>query len=135
VIDANLLNPLVHLTNAEYSIKNEATWAIFNVVIRSSKEQIRFMVNEGCIKVLCDLLLCSNADIVSICLVGLEKILSAAESDKEHKEVIIQYIGMVDDCGGWDKIERLQTHPDIDIFEMSTMMLVKHWVSESDGFY
>jgi len=90
------------------------------------------MVNEGCIKVLCDLLLCSDADTLSICLVGMENILSAEESDEENKEVIFQYIGMVDDCGGWDKIERLQTHPDIDVFAMSAMMLVKYWVSESD---
>ena len=76
IIDAQIIPPLVHLlANAEFDIKKEAAWAISNATSGGKHEQIKYMVQQGCIKPLCELLACSDARIVTVALEGLENIL------------------------------------------------------------
>ena len=57
MIEANIIPPLVHLlATAEFDIKKEAAWSISNATSGGSPEQIRYLVTQGCIKPLCDLL-------------------------------------------------------------------------------
>ncbi|TXG70244.1 hypothetical protein EZV62_005179 [Acer yangbiense] len=83
VIEAKIIGPLVHvLQNAEFDIKKEAAWAISNATYGGTHEQIKYLVSQGCIKPLCDLLICPDPRIVTVCLEGLENILKVGESDK-----------------------------------------------------
>lgn len=51
VVDANLIGPLVHLLGtAEFDIKKEAAWAISNATSGGTADQIRLLVQHGCIK-------------------------------------------------------------------------------------
>ena len=43
----------------------------------------RFLVGQGCIKPLCNLLVCPDPRIVKVCLECLENILKVGEADKE----------------------------------------------------
>nr|KAJ0197483.1 hypothetical protein LSAT_V11C700371760 [Lactuca sativa] len=64
VIEANIIGPLIHLLqNAEFDIKKEATWAISNATSGGSHDQIKYLVSEGCIKPLCDLLICPDLQV------------------------------------------------------------------------
>lgn len=84
VLDAGILPPLVHLLGmAEFDIKKEAAWALSNATSGGSAEQIKFLVQCGCIKPLCDLLTCSDVRIVTVALEGLENILKVGEAQKE----------------------------------------------------
>ncbi|RZC89128.1 hypothetical protein C5167_030818 [Papaver somniferum] len=84
VIEANIVGPVLHLLrHAEFEIKKEAAWAIANALYRAVNEQIRYLVEQGCISPLCNLLTCPDPEIVMICLEGLENILKVGESDKE----------------------------------------------------
>ncbi|MBA0634001.1 hypothetical protein Godav_029747 [Gossypium davidsonii] len=71
----------------------------------------RFLVSQGCIKPLCDLLICPDPRIVTVCLEGLENILKVGEADKEMgmNGGINLYAQMIDECDGLDKIENLLT--------------------------
>ncbi|KAM3704677.1 hypothetical protein ACJW31_03G023700 [Castanea mollissima] len=83
VIAADIIGPLVNLLqNAEFDIRKEAAWAISNATSGGSPEQIKYLVNQGCIKPLCDLLICPDPRIVTVCLEGLENILKVGEADK-----------------------------------------------------
>ncbi|KAH7866499.1 hypothetical protein Vadar_021214 [Vaccinium darrowii] len=83
VIEANIIGPLVHLLqNAEFEIKKEAAWAISNATSGGSHEQIKYLVSQACIKPLCDLLVCPDPRIITVCLEGLENILKVGEADK-----------------------------------------------------
>lgn len=58
----------------------DATWctethALAPVCTR--QDQIKYLVSVGCIKPLCDLLICSDARIVTVALEGIENILKA----------------------------------------------------------
>lgn len=75
VIDNNIIPPLIQLlTNAEFDIRKEAAWAISNATSGGSPQQITFLVTQGCIRPLCDLLTVNDAKIVTIALEGLENV-------------------------------------------------------------
>ncbi|KAL2954297.1 hypothetical protein AAZX31_19G213200 [Glycine max] len=130
VIDANIIPPLVgFLLRAEFDIKEDVAWAIFNVTSRGSHDNIRYLAAQGCIKALCDLLSYPDPMINSICLEGLENILSVGKADKEmglHGKGNI-FALRVDECEGWDKIENLLTHQNNQISERAAMIVDKFW--------
>ena len=75
-MDAGIIPPLIHLlATAEFDIKKEAAWAISNATSGGTAEQLKYLVSQGAIKPLCDLLSCSDARIVTVALEGLENIL------------------------------------------------------------
>ncbi|CAM8911578.1 unnamed protein product [Rhodiola kirilowii] len=135
VIDANIILPLVNLLqNAEFDIKKEASWAVSNATSGSSPDQIRFLVSQGCIKPLCDLLICPDARIVTVCLEGLENILKVGEADKEQgmNDGINIFAQMIDECDGLEKIENLQTHDNNEIYEKAVKLLERYWAEDDD---
>ncbi|KAF8401286.1 hypothetical protein HHK36_012219 [Tetracentron sinense] len=135
VIEANIILPLVHLLqHAEFDIKKEAAWAISNATSGGSHEQIQYLVNQGCIKPLCDLLVCPDPRIVTVCLEGLENILKIGEADKElgKNGGVNIYAQMVDDCEGLDKIENLQSHDNNEIYEKAVKILERYWVEDEE---
>ncbi|KAK5813586.1 importin subunit alpha-4 [Gossypium arboreum] len=135
VIEANIILPLVHLLQlAEFDIKKEAAWAISNATSGGSHEQIQFLVSQGCIKPLCDLLICPDPRIVTVCLEGLENILKVGEADKEMgmNGGINLYAQMIDECDGLDKIENLQTHDNHEIYEKAVKILERYWAEEEE---
>jgi hypothetical protein len=82
VIDNNIIPPLIQLlANAEFDIRKEAAWAISNATSGGSPAQIKFLVQQGCIRPLCDLLTVNDAKIVTIALEGLENVSSATGED------------------------------------------------------
>lgn len=135
VVEANIIHPLVHLLqHAEFEIKKEAAWAISNATSGGSHEQIQFLVSQGCIKPLCDLLICPDPRIVTVCLEGIENILKIGEADKEMglNGGVNLYGQMIDECEGLDKIESLQTHDNNEIYEKAVKILERYW-AEEDG--
>lgn len=75
VIDNNIIPPLIQLlANAEFDIRKEAAWAISNATSGGSPQQIKFLVQQGCIRPLCDLLTVNDVKIVTIALEGLENV-------------------------------------------------------------
>ncbi|WMV12147.1 hypothetical protein MTR67_005532 [Solanum verrucosum] len=135
VIEANIILPMVHLLqNAEFDIKKEAAWAISNATSGGSNDQIRFLASQGCIKPLCDLLICPDPRIVTLCLEGLENILKVGEVDKEAgaNGGINLYAQTIDECDGLDKIENLQTHDNNELYEKAVKILEKYWAEEDE---
>ncbi|XP_023545270.1 importin subunit alpha-2-like [Cucurbita pepo subsp. pepo] len=135
VIDANIVAPLVHLLqNAEFDIKKEAAWAISNATSGGSHDQIKYLVNQGCIKPVCDLLICPDPRIVTVCLEGLENILKVGEAEKNTSDTggVNIYAQLIDDAEGLEKIENLQSHDNTEIYEKAVKILETYWLEEED---
>lgn len=81
------------------------------------------MVSQGCIKPLCDLLVCPDPRIVIVCLEGLENILKVGETDKSTTDVNL-FAQMIDDAEGLEKIENLQSHENSEIYEKVPWLLL-----------
>ncbi|RDX59020.1 Importin subunit alpha-2, partial [Mucuna pruriens] len=135
VIEAGLIAPLVNLLqNAEFDIKKEAAWAISNATSGGTHEQIKYLVGQGTIKPLCDLLVCPDPRIVTVCLEGLENILKVGEAVKSlgNSGDVNLYAQMIDDAEGLEKIENLQSHDNNEIYEKAVKILETYWLEDED---
>ncbi|KAG8663565.1 hypothetical protein MANES_01G224800v8 [Manihot esculenta] len=135
VIEAGIIGPLVDLLqNAEFEVKKEAAWAISNATSGGTYEQIKFLASQGCIKPLCDLLICPDPTIVTVCLEGLGNILKVGKADKNLGSTgeANFYAQMIGDAEGLEKVENLQNHDNNDIYEKAVNILETYWLEEDD---
>ena len=89
-------------------------------------------MSQGCIKPLCDLLVCPDPRIVTVCLEGLENILKVGEAEKTlgNSGDVNYYAQLIDDAEGLDKIENLQSHDNNEIYEKAVKILETYWLEE-----
>lgn len=104
VLDANIFPILIDLmTKADFKTRKEAAWAITNATSGGTPDQIRYLVNEGCIKPLCELLTVMDIKIVLVALNGLENILRLGDQDAKNLQTgINKYAVLVEECYGKD---------------------------------
>ncbi|KAL6532544.1 hypothetical protein OROGR_014514 [Orobanche gracilis] len=133
VFDAGLIGPLINLLQyAEFDIKKEAAWAISNATSGGTNEQIMYLVNQNCIKPLCDLLSSPDPRIVTVCLEGLDNILKVGETEKGSTGNVNYFAQLIDEAEGLDKIENLQSHDNNEIYEKAVKMLEAYWQEEDE---
>ncbi|GAB1300241.1 Importin subunit alpha-5 [Apodemus speciosus] len=133
VIDANMFPALISiLQTAEFRTRKEAAWAITNATSGGSAEQIKYLVELGCIKPLCDLLTVMDAKIVQVALNGLENILRLGEQEaKRNGSGINPYCALIEEAYGLDKIEFLQSHENQEIYQKA-FDLIEHYFGTED---
>ncbi|CCC11244.1 unnamed protein product [Sordaria macrospora k-hell] len=140
VIDANIIPPLIHLlSHADLKTRKEACWAISNATSGGLQkpDQIRYLVAQGCIKPLCDLLACPDNKIIQVALDGLENILKVGELDKnaagEGPESINRYALFIEECGGMEKIHDCQTNANEEIYMKAYNIIEKYFSDEDEA--
>ncbi|KAL9083573.1 MAG: hypothetical protein Q9159_005701 [Coniocarpon cinnabarinum] len=140
VIDAQILPPLIHLlANGDFKTRKEACWAISNATSGGLQkpEQIRYLVQCGAIKPLCDLLVCPDNKIIQVALDGLENILKIGESDKEQNMgegqggTINRYALYIEECAGMEKIHECQNNANEEIY-MKAYTIIEKYFSDDD---
>nr|KAG5701449.1 hypothetical protein BaRGS_032781 [Batillaria attramentaria] len=124
VIDTGLI-PLIihHLHGSDFQTQKEAAWAISNLTISGKKEQVAYVVEQGVIPPFCNLLSVKDTQVVNVVLDGINNILKMAG---DELETICQ---MIEECGGLDKIESLQTHENEDIYKLA-YDIIDHYFSD-----
>ncbi|KAL8551051.1 hypothetical protein ACS0TY_000217 [Phlomoides rotata] len=128
VIEADLISPLIsQLQTVEFDIKKKAAWAISNATSGGSNEQIMHLVTLNCIKPLCDLLICPDARIVTVCLEGLDNYLRVGKAEKGNTGGVNYFAQLIDEADGSKKIENLQTHDNTEIYEKAMRILEAYW--------
>mmetsp|Transcript_19693 Transcript_19693/g.29220 ORF Transcript_19693/g.29220 Transcript_19693/m.29220 type:complete len:556 (-) Transcript_19693:2659-4326(-) len=133
VVENNIIPPLIQLlTNAEFDIRKEAAWAISNATSGGSPTQIKFLVQQGCIRPLCDLLNVNDPKIVTIALEGLENILKVGEEDIKENGGHNQMATYISEAEGLNKIEELQQHSNNDIYEKCIKILETYFGVEDE---
>ena len=134
VIDANVIPPLVQLlSTAEFDIRKEAAWAISNATSGGTPEQIKYLVSQGCIPPLCDLLEVSDPKIITVALEGLENILKAGENEaQESGSGVNNMATYIDEADGINKIQQLQFHENEDIYEKSVKIVEEYFGVEEE---
>ncbi|KAJ1915988.1 Importin subunit alpha-1 [Tieghemiomyces parasiticus] len=136
VMDANLIPPLIHiLKHGDFKSKKEACWAISNATSGglNKPEIIRYLVEQGCIPPLCDLLGSMDNKIIQVALDGLENILKVGELDKETRnEETNLYSLYIEEAGGMEKIHNLQVHDNLEIYKKSYSIIDKYY-NEDEG--
>ncbi|MBA0733705.1 hypothetical protein Gogos_017690 [Gossypium gossypioides] len=126
IMDAHIIPSLLYLSQADnydVEVRWDAACALSNAARRGSNEQIRFLVNQGCIGPLCDHILCPDRKTSILCLKGLKSVLKAGEIMYSTRNL---YTLIITDFDGFGKIEKLQSDPDIG--EMAMKLLMKYGV-------
>ncbi|KZC09861.1 PREDICTED: importin subunit alpha-7-like [Dufourea novaeangliae] len=132
VIDVQIFPVLIDiLGKAEFKTRKEAAWAITNATSGGTPEQISYLVKEGCIPPLCDLLTVMDPKIIQVALNGLENILRLGEQDAIHSG-INQYALAIEECYGLNKIEFLQSHSNIEIYQKAFDIIERYFGSEEE---
>lgn len=132
VIDANIFPVLMEiLGSGEFKTRKEAAWAITNATSGGTADQIRYLVNQGCIPPLCELLTVTDAKIIQVALNGLENILRLGDQDAKAQGSVNQYAVLIEECYGLDKIEFLQAHENMDIYQKA-YDIIDHYFGTED---
>nr|QYR90149.1 importin subunit alpha-3 [Laodelphax striatellus] len=128
VIDADLLPKIIeNLSKGEFQTQKEAAWAISNLTISGNREQVGRMIQEGVIPPFCALLACKDAQVIQVVLDGISNMLKLAGT---HAEALAT---MIEECGGLDKIETLQSHENEDIYKLAYHLIEQYFEAEDDG--
>ncbi|XP_022192842.2 importin subunit alpha-7 [Nilaparvata lugens] len=132
VIDATIFPTLIEiLSSAEFKTRKEAAWAITNATSGGSPEQIKYLVTQGCIPPLCDLLSVVEANVIQVALNGLEKILRVGEHEAKTHSTVNPYTVLIEECYGLDKIEFLQSHENMQIYQLA-FDIIEHYFGTED---
>lgn len=138
VIDANLIPQIIRLLiSGDYKTKKEACWAISNALsgALTKPEQIRYLVQQGCIKPLCDLLSIADTKIIEVTLDALENILKMGELDKESKGSGVNENSLyIEEAGGMEKISECQNNENEKIYEKAFNIISKYFSEEEEDF-
>lgn len=133
VINHNLIPLLVQLLHkAEFDVRKEAAWAISNATSGGTADQINYLVTQGCIKPLCDLLDAKDTKVINVALEGLENILKSGLERMNQTNGINQFAKFVDEAEGLEKIEALQQHENNEIYERAVKILETYFGLEDD---
>merc|ERR1712240_25751 len=95
----------------------------------------RYLVEQGCIPPLCELLTVMDAKIVSGALNGLENILRLGEQESKNDHEangVNSYAVMIEECYGLDKIEFLQSHENQDIYQKAFDIIERYFGTEEE---
>lgn len=141
VINEGIVPPLIHLlSNGDFKTRKEACWAISNATSGGLQkpDQIRYLVDQGGIKPLCDLLACPDNKIIQVALDGLENILKIGEMDKESRTDtgdggrVNHYALFIEEVGGMEKIHECQNNANEEIYMKAYNIIEKYFSDEED---
>lgn len=115
--------------DSKFEIRKEALWTICNVITNGKNGHIDLMMSYNAMVALCDALKAlSDIKVLKIVLEAFAKILSM----DQHGDY--NYKLLMDEFGGIDHLEELQSHPDDEIYQMASDLLTKYFdtVDEED---
>ena len=137
VIDANIIPPLINLlSDADPKTRKEACWAISNATRcgLQGPTRIRYLVDQGCIKSLCDLLTVTDNKVIQVALDGLTNILEAGKVDKAAAGpgATNQYATYVGEAGGEVTIRNLRSHDNWNISLKARTFMDKYFPDDEE---
>ncbi|PRT54309.1 Importin subunit alpha [Wickerhamiella sorbophila] len=137
VIDNNLIPPLINLmSTAEFKTRREACWAISNATSGAANRPdiMRYLVSQGCIKPLCDLLQSVDNRVVQVALDGLDNILRVGEAEKDQSNSgVNEYAIYIEEAGGLDAINDAQQNANDQIYSRAYTIITKYFSDDGTG--
>merc|ERR1719270_3083572 len=134
VISHGLIPPIIHLLQtADFDIKKEAAWAISNATAGGSPQQIEHLIECGCIKPMCDLLVTSEQRMIGVALDAIENILKVGQQKQQENSLPENPVAvLVEQAEGLQRLEALQEDPNEDVYHKAVRLLETYFPLEDD---
>jgi len=125
LIDNRFFPVLIHiLKNADIDIKKEAAWSICNAILGGKEIHVSYLIKQGCLKPLLDLLEFADVRLIKITLESIETILKIGKNQNCNEN---KFITIIEQAGTVEKLEILQHHKNNTIYEKSLDILEKYF--------
>ena len=92
----------------------------------------RYVIDQGAIPPLCELLSVTDTKIIQVAFNGLENILKLGAAEGKRMNGPNPYAIMIEECFGLDKIEYLQSHENIEIYQKAFHIIETYFGVEED---
>ena len=123
VIDGNLIPTVIDvLQHSDFKTRKEAAWAISNATSGGRPAQIQQIVAAGCIPPLCSILAVGDHKVIEVALEALDNILRVG---------VNAYTIEIEECGGLDMIEAVQTSADEKLQQKAHTLIAKYFTPAS----
>eukprot|EP00056_Hartaetosiga_gracilis_P020525 m.19967 g.19967 ORF g.19967 m.19967 type:complete len:536 (-) comp8529_c0_seq1:80-1687(-) len=129
VIESNAVPALIHnLAHGEYRTRKEACWALSNLTNHGTQEDIRYLIQQGCIAPFVGMLKVQDTKIIEISLDALKNVLVASEMGDGSNPAC----DWIDEAGGVDIIEALQEHEDEKVYNVALSIIEEFFCDEEE---
>lgn len=81
---------------------------------------------------MCELLDVNDPKIIQVALNGLDNILKLGAVEAKHTNGTNPYAIMIEECSGLDKIEQLQSHENIEIYQKAFHLIETYFGAEEE---